>query len=743
MVCRFLLVSLVIDAVLGEVTVSERRRKLDEMTVGNHLGDAYATTLARMKAQKGGKPRLGMEALMWVSNSERPLHTSELCQALGVKIGSADLDHENTPEIRTILRCSLGLITVDASSSTVRLVHFTLQEYLSNSNLFQSPHSMIAEVCLTYLNFRCARALSPTLDPAPLEFPFLQYASCYWGNHLREDKTENAIQLALGLLVGFEEHISSQLLLRHYDNNKNCWEPRFDSGLGLSGFSGLHGGAFLGVVEIVVSLLAMKEWDINAADAMDQTALAWAAARGHGGIVAVLLQLKEVNPNTADTWDCGAPLWWAARVGHEGVVKLLLEREDINPNTADTRYGRTPLWWAATDEGEGVIKLLLEREDIDPNTADTRYGRTPLWRAARYGHEGVVKLLLEREDINPNTADTEYGQTPLWRAAEGGREGVVKLLLEREDIDPNAADTKYGQTPLWRAARYGHEDVVKLLLEREDIDPNAADTKYGQPPLRRAARYGREGVVKLLLAREDTNPNTAGTQHGETPLLWAAARGHEGVVKLLLEREDTNPNTSGTQHGETPLLWAAASGYAGVAKLLLEREDTNPNTADLKYGQTPLLWAAQRGLEEVVKLLLEREDINPNIADTIYGRTPLMWAAIGGHWGIVKLLSEREYLNRDIPGLSGETALELAESREHAGVVQFLPEPTPFIPIPIPTKKAPECLSASLPPQKLLLSTQLRLVIAILSFAILLSSIFLFYFLGISLLAMLPLSFHG
>jgi len=168
MILRFRLVSFNIDAILGEATISERRQKLNEMEKGNHLGDAYATTLARMKAQKGGRSRLRMEALMWVSNSERPLHTTELCHALGVKIGSSNLDVENVPTIRTLLACSLGLITIKASSSTVRLVHFSLQEYLSdNPSLFQSPHSMIAEVCLTYLNFRSVRELSPTLSSGP------------------------------------------------------------------------------------------------------------------------------------------------------------------------------------------------------------------------------------------------------------------------------------------------------------------------------------------------------------------------------------------------------------------------------------------------------------------------------------------------------------------------------------------------------------------------------------------------
>src|SRR5205807_6023496 len=126
--CRFLLVSLNMGAILAEVTVSERRKKLGEMTRGNGLSDAYTATLTRLKAQKGNKSILGLKVLMWVVYSQRPLKAEELCHALGVEIGSTDLDAENVPALRTLLVSSLGLITVEASSSTVRLVHFTLQE---------------------------------------------------------------------------------------------------------------------------------------------------------------------------------------------------------------------------------------------------------------------------------------------------------------------------------------------------------------------------------------------------------------------------------------------------------------------------------------------------------------------------------------------------------------------------------------------------------------------------------------
>ena len=83
---------------------------------------------------------------------EQPLRAQEPLHALEVEIGSADLDPENVPALRTLLASFLGLVSSEPPSSTVRLVQFTLQEHhLSRDlTLFHSPHSAITEVCLTY-----------------------------------------------------------------------------------------------------------------------------------------------------------------------------------------------------------------------------------------------------------------------------------------------------------------------------------------------------------------------------------------------------------------------------------------------------------------------------------------------------------------------------------------------------------------------------------------------------------------
>ena len=636
MVSSFLLVSLNIDAILGEITLHQRRKKLDAMTKGEGLGDAYAATLSRMKAQQGSRSKLGMEILMWVSHAERPLHVNELCHALGVEEGSVDLNIRNIPAIETLLACSLGLVTVEKSSSTIRLVHYTLQEYLShNPGLFLNPHSLIAEVCLTYLNFRHIRDFSPALHYSVRSaVPFVKYASCYWGTHAKRETTERVKTLALELFDGYEKHISSKILSSH---SRGCLNQFFYQKYTPRVFTGLHCAAYFGCVEITVALLKTNKWAMQAADFNGNMALVWAAKRGHEEVVRVLLEQRDIYADTPDAEYGRTPLLLAAENGHEGVVRMLLGRSDVNPDTADAEDDRTPLSCAAENGYEGVVRMLLERNNVNPDKADD-WVRTPIWWATKNRHEGVVRMLLERNDINPNITDGEYGRTPLSWAAENGHEGIVRMFLERSDVNSNTPDsTEHGRTPLLWAAQKGYEGVVRMLLQRTDINPNIADTERGQTPLSPAAENGHEGVVRILLERKDVNPDTADTKHGRTPLSRAAENGHAGIVRMLLERNDVNPGKA-DNWSQTPLLLGAGGGHEGVVRMLLERNDVTLDKASA-WGLTPLALAAQNGHEGVVRMLLSRGDVNLDKTDQ-WSLKPLSLATRNGHEKIVKLLRE-------------------------------------------------------------------------------------------------------
>ena len=553
---RFLLASLHIEAILRETSIARRGKRLKAMKDGVGLGDAYGATLERIKAQGKERTRLAMAALTWICHAERPLQVDELCHALAVEIGAADFDSENAPSIGAVLSCCQGLITIDKEASTVRLIHFTVQEYLcSHPDLFRQPHSVIAEACLTYLNSNQISNLSSHPLPDHQIMPFLEYSSRYWGTHANRELSDHARTLALQLLNGYENHVSAVSLL------KQLLDPS-DVGVMTCSpcFSGLHCASFFGIIELVTVFVNAKRCEINQSDCTDNTPLSWAAMNGHDGVVKQLLEREDVDPDRLDSTH-NTPLSWAASNGHEGVVRLLLCQKDVDPNRPGGQGG-TPLFWATNSGHEGVVKLLIARKDVDLNRPNAN-GRTPLGSTTISGHEGVVKLLLGQEDVDPNLPDSD-GRTPLWCATATGHEGIVRLLLARGDVDPNRP-SENGRTPLGGAAERGHERVVKLLLGRKDVDPDRPDNQ-GSTPLSWAAGNGHERVVQLLLGRSDIDPNRS-DKNDQTPLSWAAENGHEQVVNLLLERDDVNPNRS-DKNDRTPLWWAAEKGHEGVVKLL-------------------------------------------------------------------------------------------------------------------------------------------------------------------------------
>jgi len=484
---------------------------------GSELGEVYGATIARIKAQDGDKSRLGMAALMWINHAERPLRADELCHALAVELGSTDFNIGNIPSISTLVSCCQGLIAVDKEASTVRLIHFTLQEYLSaHPDIFSRPYSAMAEICLTYLSSQQVKVLSASASSDSRNTPFLEYCSVYWGVHAKRELSDSTRSLALELLKRDYGQISTQFLLERVefvdlDDYGTCFP-----------FSGLHCASFFGIIEVVTSLIEMGCYYIDGGDSSGCT-----------------------------------PLAWAAHNGHEEVVKILLEREEVNPDKPNNS-GRTPLTYAAVEGHEGVAKILLEREEVNPDKPDDG-GQTPLSHAASSGHEGVVKILLEREEVNPDKPNNS-GRTPLSFAAGSGREGVVKILLEREEVNPDKPSNS-GRTPLLFAALSGHEGVVKILLERAEVNPDKS-SNYGRTPLSYAASSGHEGVVKILLERGEVNPDKP-DKDGETPLSIATERGHERVVALLPSHKAAIPSTI---QGTAPWKWPPPSPFGAYLR---------------------------------------------------------------------------------------------------------------------------------------------------------------------------------
>ena len=395
---------------------------------GVDLDSVYTQTLQRIKEQRGDQSRLGIEVLMWVSHSERPLRIGELQHALAVDMEKTDLDPENIRPENIVLGSCLGLAVVDNQTSTLRLIHYTLQEYLSSRGILPDAHETLAQTCLAYLNYGQVKGLPPNRIPNPRDMPFLEYSAFYWGNHAKMGLSDRSKSLVLELLTRYDNHISATLLfnqMQSYDS------PPVIGHL----FSGLHCASYFGIVEAVAALIEMKGYDVNQRDCKGFT-----------------------------------PLRWAAQRGNEAVVRLLLTRDDVSPDKADNR-GQTPLWRACLKGHEGIVRLLLTRDDVNPAKPDN-LGRTPLLIAYMYGREVVVRLLLTQDDVNPDKQDN-YGRTLLWWASGNGKKEVVVQLLTRGDINPETPDN-IGRTPLRIADMHGHHEIA-AILERRIAGTSGAD----------------------------------------------------------------------------------------------------------------------------------------------------------------------------------------------------------------------------------------------------------------------------
>ena len=301
------------------------------------LSDAYTATLERIRGQRGALPRYGISALIWISLAEQPLLINELCHALAVEVEPPNFDPEMVPPVETVVASCMGLVMIDHASSTVRLVHATLMEYLCRhlDSVFRDPHASIAEVCLSYLSLQSVRELPSNLETVPSEFPLLGYASCHWGAHARKELTGRVRQPALGIL-DHNEHVVTNISLYW---KEDMWRWGSDCA-GHS--SGLHYVAYFGLNEILETLLGMGQGDLNPVDEWGRTPLHVAAGSGNEEVVKTLLSCADVNSNARnDDWE--PPIFPASRDGYDGVVRILLSHTDVNPNLLN-RFDQTPLF---------------------------------------------------------------------------------------------------------------------------------------------------------------------------------------------------------------------------------------------------------------------------------------------------------------------------------------------------------------------------------------------------------------
>lgn len=707
------------QTIMHQMTKADIRRCLRNFST--NLDQIFEESIQRIKNESRNRQQVAIESLMWITLARRPLNIHELRHALATRPEDTESDPDNLLPARSIVECCSGLVVLDDESSTFRLVHFTLQEYLlsRNPSFFPDGDRHITRTCLTYLSFDCFANPSTNMDflhRIMETHPLLQYASCHWGHHASNSRDDEMNTLVVKYITDNSKRAISKGI-------RDISLPQFirpnEEYMDFEQIGGLHTVAYFGL-DHLVDLLVRNGEGLDDYDSLGNTALHETAVYGQYAVAKALLHhqakvdVKNLKSNTA--------LFLAASRSQSDLLELLLAYQ-ATPNIHCVDHW-TPLH-KASDSGQLLnVKLLLKHGASV--TAETARWLTPLHRAAGRGHLEIVRLLLQNNA--PVDSRTFDDWTPLAGASSSGCHDVVRLLLQNGAlVDSRGTDKR---TPLHRACRGGHRETVLALLE-SGADALAVDID-GQIPLHRAAKGGHDKVVQILIEHtqgqlffEDARGFTAQQEafaagHWETArflreeeLHWCGhppeksdeltcaiaehdlkkvkelvkrgldinRRNLEGFTPLhqALQKNDVDVGLVLLQGGAEieaqapdgwrPLHFAASSGAEAPIRLCIDHQSNLfAKTVD---GQTALHKACRNSNIECVRLLLEK-GLDIETADA-WGFTPLCSAAAAGHEAIVKLLLEKG-AKIDTKSKDGLTVQAIAARSGHYDVVEFIRE---------------------------------------------------------------------
>ena len=181
----------------------------------------------------------------------------------------------------------------------------------------------------------------------------------------------------------------------------------------------------------------------------------WAAAEGHGAVVAGLI---ELGANVKAVSSTGfTPLLFAVIKGDAQSVKALLSA-GADPNSA-TPSGSRPLLVALARNNTAAALALLDAGAL--TTPVDLMGSSPLHIAAQHGNVAMINALLARKmDPNILTIAPSPGGGGRGRGGAGGRGGGGARGGGGGARDAGPA----AQTPLMLAAKADHEDAMRALV---------------------------------------------------------------------------------------------------------------------------------------------------------------------------------------------------------------------------------------------------------------------------------------
>ena len=588
------------------------------------LNDTFHDAIKRVAAQPKEHSILATQVLSWIFYAKRPLSPVELREALSIEPGDTRLDRSGCHEIELSLDVCCGLVSIDDEDNVIRLVHYSLQQYLEDNWKVKNPRAKwgIATTCLTYLMLddfspeATEEIDGPMVKTGDASLPnrarwqnshkFFSYVASYWAEHVKGSLEKEMEPLILRffhskvhLLYGLQEYNKLKFRNLEYDT----W-PHEPSSLHLTAYWGLS---------YITRILVEQGTDVHLEDAHKRTPLACAALNGHCEVARFLF--REGSDVNARDSAAATPLHAAVINDHVDIARLLLKfKADANAKDKD---GSSPMCLAASNGNLQMMDLLLQM-GASADKIDKR-GVSPLEIASRGGHAAAVQWLLVK-GVNVNSENS----SPLTEAVYANQPHVVRILL---DAGANLDKVnEFGYTALGTALKKGNLNIAQRLVTAGASINTSGKSSADVSPLQMAAFEGNEALVTLLLSH-GANVHAQGGDLG-TVLQMAIYSRNLNIVEMV-SRASPSPdvNLGKGNFGTTPLQLAVLLKDFEILSQLLSRRhlvqqaDTNMTTS---FGITPLHQAVYLGWESGIDALV-RHGANPQTFD-LYGQTCLDWA---------------------------------------------------------------------------------------------------------------------
>ncbi|KAI9709405.1 MAG: hypothetical protein M1812_007682 [Candelaria pacifica] len=725
---RFLFARLYLDSLKSQSNKRGMRKTL--RTFPDNINDIHRDAMRRIEGQEARERKIAYKVLGLISHARHALSLQGLHHALAM----TDFDEGEEDDIseeefsramvstKAILDATSGLVVIENNRREVRLVHRSLEDYIHNEeskkDWYLRANKDISRACLNYLDLVLPK--QPKQEDyyvsRNVEYPFLQYASQYWGDHVRDaistSGDHGSLQATAMRLINDKRRLDSCLQAAWFTNpgGPDTWDTR-------ARIEPLHVSAWYGLSFAVLELDPDKDFVDVPESKYGQTPLMYACRKGHVDAVRHFLD-RGASPQKLSARG-RTPLFEAIKGHHDDVVEVFLDKKplDLNINAIHTKeFNRTALMLATREDRSHMVKTLLQfpeieldRQDVNGMTAlylaakagstesvtmlleagasvdivDHKVGRSALRCAAERNHVATIEAIMRGEyGANPNLKDRDGGTAILRAVNRGAKNAVEALMRYVDDVDLQCVDED-GQSLLHGASKNGYKEIVELLLQ-SGHNPDVRD-KVDRTPLHLACQKGSLEVVTALL--EDTPTSLTGSgspvtaditlkdKFGRTPTRVAWEYGHTDIVDALSKtavNRYKNKQESIPDDEKLPI-WAMAT--QGLTKLITEAIKTRPDDLTIKEpfsNDTALHCAIIGDRFAVLNPLLETKKIPIN-ARNKSERTPLIAASLLGDLTAIKTLLQHG-ADPDLKDRWDDEALALAQSNNHFSVMIELVE---------------------------------------------------------------------